>query len=133
MQVSKSPIIIASRGARFLDLVLQNKLNVSPQLSKARRFSLNSMPKQLNERDAETQKLGCFSEKLKKEKEYLRFNSNLTPFHPDASPSSSILSKNKRKAEADSSPCSSVKVSKEGFWNIESKLLEILFCKLLIS
>lgn len=96
MHVSiKSPNFVSSRGARFLDIVMANKLTVSPQLS--RRFSLNEM-----KRDG----------KLKSEKkEYLKFNSE-SPFNPEASPSSSILSK--RKAEADSSPStSSMKVRKK--------------------
>lgn len=101
MQVStKSPIIIASsRGARFLDLVKQNKLNVSPQLSK-RRFSLcDAFKKDRNE--AQQKK------NAPEEKDYLKFSSQLK-FNPNASPSSSILSK--RKAEAptpDSSPLAS--------------------------
>ena len=91
MHVStKSPNFVSSRGARFLDLVKANKLTVSPQLT--RRFSLNEMKR---------------DEKLKSEsktKDYLKFNS-CNPFNPEASPSSSILSK--RKAEADSSPLTS--------------------------
>lgn len=103
MQVStKSPIIIASRGARFLDLVRQNKLNVSPQLSK-RRFSLNeAITKEMKERDEKQKNGSGTSEKENKEKDYLKFNSSLRIFDPNASPSSSILSK--RKAEPDSSP-----------------------------
>lgn len=85
MEVStKSSPIIASRGARFLDLVRQNKLNVSPQLTKVR-----------NEENS---------------KEYLKFSAK-KQFDPDASPTSSILIK--RKAEPDSSPLtSSAKVRK---------------------
>jgi hypothetical protein len=96
MQVSsKSPNFVSSRGARFLDLVMQNKLNVSPQLSKARRFSLLTESEKIKNRE---------TEKENKEKDYLKFNSS-NPFNPEASPSSSILSK--RKAEADSSPLTS--------------------------
>lgn len=86
MEVSmKSPIIIASRGARFLDLVRQNKLNVSPQLTKVKSIA-------------------------KEEKNYLKLSAK--KFDPDASPTSSILSK--RKAEPDSSPLtSSAKVRKK--------------------
>jgi hypothetical protein len=91
MQVSiKSPSFVSSRGARFLDLVRQNKLNVSPQM-KARRFSLLSEERKNREKE-------------NKEKDYFKFNSS-SPFNPEASPSSSILSK--RKAEADSSPLTS--------------------------
>lgn len=88
MQVAnKSPIVMASRGARFLDLVRQNKLNVSPQLTlKAnRRFSLDACRK--------TPTNGA------KKTEYLNFSSE-TKFNPDASPSSGILSKRKNDNES---------------------------------
>lgn len=97
MQVAnKSPIVMSSRGARFLDLVLQNKLNVSPQLTiKAnRRFSLDA-------RTATTPR--------NNKKEYFNFSSEVK-FNPDASPSSGILSK--RKSE-DSPANSSNKVRLE--------------------
>lgn len=105
MQVStKSPIIIASRGARFLDLVRQNKLNVSPQLEKRRHSISDAFTKELKERDEKLKNGGSNSEKENKEKDYLKFNSSLKIFDPNASPSSSILSK--RKAES-SSPLTS--------------------------
>lgn len=95
---TKSPIIMAGRGARFLDLVRQNKLNVSPQLSK-RRLSIQdfftSQSKELENSKTKNKAL--------EEKDYLKFSSTLK-YNPDASPSSSILSK--RKLEADSSPLS---------------------------
>lgn len=87
MQVAnKSPIVLQSRGARFLDLVRQNKLNVSPQLTvKAnRRFSLDARQMTTPKND---------------KKEYFNFSSEVK-FNPDASPSSGILMK--RKAENDS-------------------------------
>ncbi|CAG9799440.1 unnamed protein product [Chironomus riparius] len=76
-----SPIIKShSRGARFLDLVKSNKINVSPQLTK--RLSLcKNVGKDLMERSE------------KKSSEYLKF-SNETP-NLMASPSSGILSKRK--------------------------------------
>lgn len=95
MQVAnKSPIVIQSRGARFLDLVRQNKLNVSPQLTvKAnRRFSLDA-------RHTTTPK--------NEKKEYFNFSSEVK-YNPDASPSSGILMK--RKADNDSPANSSNKV-----------------------
>lgn len=105
MQVStKSPILISSRGARFLDLVKQNKLNVSPQLNK-RRFSMcEGFSKDRNE--------AKLKQDIPEEKDYLKFSSQLK-FNPDASPSSSILSK--RKAESQTPdpsplPSSSAKV-----------------------
>lgn len=73
MQSSKSPGLPPSRGARFLDLVKQNKINVSPQLTK--RFS-----------DAKTN--------LEDDKDYLTLSSQVK-HNPDASPVSSILSKRK--------------------------------------
>lgn len=97
---TKSPTIIASgRGARFVDLVKQKQLNVSPQPSQ-RRFSLCEAF--INDRNKAQQKLNA-----PEEKDYLKFSSQLK-FNPNASPSSSILSK--RKAEAptpDSSPLAS--------------------------
>ena len=81
---SSSPIIKShSRGARFLDLVKNNKLNISPQLTK-RRLSLNiNASKDLMER----------SEKKAESRDYLKF-SNIAP-NLMASPSSGILSKRK--------------------------------------
>lgn len=78
-----SPIIKShSRGARFLDLVKSNKINVSPQLTK--RLSLSkSVGKDLMER----------AEKKSSDPDYLKF-SNGTP-NLMASPSSGILSKRK--------------------------------------
>jgi len=78
-----SPIIKSqSRGARFLDLVKSNKINVSPQLTK--RLSLTkNVGKDLMER----------SEKKAANQDYLKF-SNGTP-NLMASPSSGILSKRK--------------------------------------
>jgi hypothetical protein len=78
-----SPIIKShSRGARFLDLVKSNRINVSPQLSK--RLSLNkNVGKDLMEK----------SEKKAADQDYLKF-SNGTP-NLMASPSSGILSKRK--------------------------------------
>lgn len=106
MQVStKPPTIIASRGARFLDLVKQNKLNISPQLTK-RRFSMcEAFVKDRNEAKSKLD--------APEEKDYLKFSSQLK-FNPDASPSSSILSKRKAESQTpDSSPLvNSAKVSK---------------------
>lgn len=82
-----SPIIKSnSRGARFLDLVKNNKLNVSPQLTK--RISLHG--KNLMERT-----------ERKPDPEYLKFSS--TP-NLNSSPSSSILSKRKSVIETPDSP-----------------------------
>lgn len=98
MQVAnKSPMCMSSRGARFLDLVLQNKLNVSPQLTlKAnRRFSLGATT----------------TTPKNDKKEYLNFSSEVK-FDPAASPSSGILMK--RKTTDESSPAnSSSKVREE--------------------
>jgi hypothetical protein len=91
---------MSSRGAKFLDLVRQNRINVSPQLTiKAnRRFSLNDAMKKTPINEV-------------KKPEYLHFSSEVK-FNPDASPSSGILSK--RKAENESPLLnSSAKVS----WN----------------
>jgi hypothetical protein len=81
-----SPVIKThkSRGARFLDLVKQNKINVSPQLSK--RLSVNkNLINDLMKKDGESRDEG-----------YLKFKSTIPD--PLSSPSSSILSKSKRKA-----------------------------------
>ena len=73
-----SPVIMKSRGARFLDLVKNNKLNVSPQLNK-RISGKNSLMEKFN---------------VKKENpDYLKF-SDKSP-NLNLSPSSSILSKRK--------------------------------------
>ncbi|XP_070501019.1 telomere-associated protein RIF1-like [Chironomus tepperi] len=78
-----SPIIKShSRGARFLDLVKSNKINVSPQLTKRLSLSKNGN-KDLMER----------AEKKSADQDYLKF-SNGTP-NLMASPSSGILSKRK--------------------------------------
>ena len=93
MQVSasaKSTAFDGSRGLKFLDLVRQNKLNVSPQLSAKRRMSMDVMFK---EKSSDLQH-------PKADTKYLQFSG--TQHDPNASPSSSILSK--RKLEADSSP-----------------------------
>lgn len=98
MQVSKnSPVFSASRGARLIDLVKQNKINISPQLRQKtqRRFSLNEP----FFKDAPKPRLA-----IPNEEDYLKF-SNQLKFDPNASPSSSILSKRKGDAETpDQSP-----------------------------
>jgi hypothetical protein len=121
MQVStKSPIVMASRGARFLDLVRQNKLNISPQLNKLtnkRRFSmfeddiLNKRRSMNETLDKESKERDENKQKREEEKEYLSFSSSLK-YNPNASPSSSILSSSKRKADEsiDASPLTSAKV-----------------------
>lgn len=78
-----SPIIKShSRGARFLDHVKSNKINVSPQLTK--RLSLSkTVGKDIMEK----------AEKKSTDPDYLKF-SNGTP-NLMASPSSGILSKRK--------------------------------------
>lgn len=92
MQVSsKSPIEASGRGARFLSLVKQNKLNVSPQLVHKRRFS---MCDRFEDRD------GAKHKNSFELKEYLQFSVQIK-HDPDASPSSSILSK--RKADSGTS------------------------------
>lgn len=124
MQVpGKSPIEASGRGARFLSLVKQNKLNVSPQLVNKRRFS--ACKALLADRDeAKPNQDTCDS------KEYLKFSTQIK-FDPDASPSSSILSK--RKADPgipEVSPLtSSMKVSK----SIGGALLENTFLKLICN
>lgn len=101
MQVpSKSPIVMGGRGARFLDLVKQNKLNVSPQLNNKRRFSMC---------DAYSRNVENFKPKqvASEAKSYLKFSSQ-SKFDPAASPSSSILSKRKAESQTpDSSPLAS--------------------------
>lgn len=87
MQVTmKSPNLNEfSRGARFLDLVKNNKLNVSPQLTK--RLSLHGKNAiGLMER----------SDKKPERNDYLKF-SNGTP-NLKSSPASGILSKRKSTA-----------------------------------
>ena len=78
-----------SRGARFLDLVKQNKLNVSPQLNKKLTANKNII-KDLMEKGS------------KKDDEYLKFSNDL----PDlsSSPSSSILSKRKAAEQETETP-----------------------------
>ncbi|KAG5677907.1 hypothetical protein PVAND_007623 [Polypedilum vanderplanki] len=71
----------SSRGARFLDLVKQNKLNVSPQLSKRLSVNKNVMKSLMEKNDS------------KKEDDYLKFSNQLPNLN--SSPSSSILSKRK--------------------------------------
>jgi len=83
--------IVKSRGARFLDLVRQNKLNVSPQLKK--RISLTEAAAEQKAEEI------C-------EKDFLKITNS--PFNPLASPSSGILSKRKNDTPE---PSSSAKVS----------------------
>lgn len=102
MQVStKSPIIMGGRGLRFLDLVRQNKLNVSPQLNKRRLSIQDAIQHELKERDYTKHK-----QDVVEEKDYLKFSSSLR-YDPAASPSSSILSKRKAEDTPESSPLSS--------------------------
>lgn len=89
-----SPVIKSnSRGARFLDLVRSNKLDVSPQLSK--RISITK--KQHNN----VMDLMVKPEKKENPDEYLKFSPAIQ-FDPTSSPSQGILSK--RKAETPDSP-----------------------------
>ena len=109
MQVSKSPIHISSRGARFVDLVKQNKLLVSPQLvnkrRKDRRFSMGDA--HLKDRDNSNRKNASTP------MEYLKFSTQIK-YDPDASPSTSILSKRKADNGIPVTPLtSSMKVRKE--------------------
>lgn len=83
-----SPVIKHSRGARFLDLVKNNKLNVSPQLNK--RLSVNkNVVKDL-------------MEKSEKKEDYLKFSVGTPSL--SSSPSSGILSKRKQTMETPDSP-----------------------------
>lgn len=123
MQVSKnSPVLTASRGARLIDLVKQNKLNISPQLSlkTQRRFSSNEP----TFKDAPKPRLAIPNE----ENDYLKF-SNQLKFDPNASPSSSILSKRKGDADTpDQSPFgSSSKVSLDAVY-YPHDLINLSFC-----
>lgn len=94
--------ITSSRGARFLDLVRQNKINVSPQLTKKNRSSVNeSIARELKDREAYKTIKQEYEDREKNN--YLQF-SDVARFDPEASPNSSILSK--RKSVADSSPLS---------------------------
>lgn len=96
MQVSnKSPIVMSARGLRFLDLVVnQNKLSPKPL---KRRFSLcETFYREREEADSKLKK--------PKQKDYLQLSSQIK-FNPDASPSSSILSR--REAHPGSSPLTS--------------------------
>jgi hypothetical protein len=95
-----SPVFVGSRGARFVHLVNQKVLNVSPQLNKLnkkqRRFSLSvdlMRPRHENTVD--------------EKKDYFEFSSD-KKFNPSASPRSSILSKRKAEfATPDSTPLTS--------------------------
>lgn len=93
-----SPVInINSRGKRFLDLVKNNKLNVSPQLTK--RISLkNNLAMGLMERSVKREETSD---------DYLKFSNTLP--NPNASPSS-ILSKRKAAETPDSPMNNSAKV-----------------------
>lgn len=101
----KSPVLSASRGARFLDLVKQNKLNVSPQLNskQKRRFSLCDIMTESKKKDGQVV--------APNNKEYLTLSANVK-HNPHASPSSGILSKKRQADTSESSPLtSSAKVS----------------------
>lgn len=129
MQVSKnSPVLSASRGARLIDLVKQNKINISPQLTlkTQRRFSLNEP----SFKDAPKPRLAIPNE----EKDYLKF-SNQLKFDPNASPSSSILSKRKGDAETpDQSPFgSSSKVCLDAVALTVNDLLNLSSCSVSAS
>lgn len=83
---------IGSRGARFLNLVRSNKLDVSPQLSK--RLSLTKKQNLMELMHVKKEE-GVVVDN------YLKFNS-IHPFDPHQSPSQGILSK--RKPETPDSP-----------------------------
>lgn len=85
--------VVKSRGARFLDMVRQNNLNTSPKTSSSRKSFSDSMSKE-NKDDNHTDKI------------YFKFSSD-KKFNPNASPSSSILSKRKAADDLLTSPFSS--------------------------
>lgn len=102
---NNSPLLSASRGARFLDLVKQNKLNVSPQLNskQQRRFSICDFMTESKKKEVHIDATD--------KKEYLTLSANVK-HNPDASPSSGILSKKRKADTSEFSPLtSSVKVS----------------------
>lgn len=117
----KSPVLSASRGARFLDLVKQNKLNVSPQLNskQQRRFSLCDFMTESKKKDVQM---------VPPNKEYLTLSANVK-HNPHASPSSGILSKKRHADTSESSPLtSSAKVTlNETLQPALRKLMMILF------
>jgi hypothetical protein len=98
-----SPVIKSnSRGARFLDLVRSNKLDVSPQLSK--RLSITKKQQNVMELMGKPEK-----KEDPANRDYLKFSATIQ-FDPNSSPSQGILSK--RKPETPESPAfNSAKVS----------------------
>lgn len=100
-----SPVIKShSRGARFLDLVRSNKLDVSPQLSK--RLSIIKKPNNVMDLMIKPEKK---DDPVNNRDDYLKF-SPAVQYNPAASPSQGIL--NKRKLETPESPAfGSAKVS----------------------
>lgn len=95
-----SPVFTGSRGARFVHLVNQKVLNVSPQMSKLNKQRRSSVS------GGEMMRHRQFENILDVKKDYLEFSSE-KKFNPNASPSSSILSKRKAEfAAPDSTPLS---------------------------
>jgi hypothetical protein len=85
-----SPVIRGgSRGAKFLDLVRQNNISISPKTSKAVLSLSEITPKDIKDHQ--------------KENKYFKFSSD-TKFNPNASPRSSILSTKRKIKTPEKSP-----------------------------